>query len=105
MKRFLSPNRQKKLLETLIGLGVHVKIANEFVSVPDDMHEVDLVMKAHVLSVALCRKLNKMDEACKGLACLATIMAEGIDRGLGEDDFPMSLKAIKDDLRGRGMVQ
>jgi hypothetical protein len=111
MTPFLSQDKQKDLIEKLTGLGMKLDDAKKFAEIEDDMVEVDLAMSAHVLCVAHFRKLlnekpskEATIEATKGLVCLTTLMKEAIDRGLGENDFPLALAVIKNDLGDRGIT-
>ncbi len=104
MKYFLKEPKRTELVEALTKAGVDQEGAEGMVNVKDDLRMVDLVMTSHVLAISHCRNIGKEEEALKGLACISAFMAEAITRGLGEDDFPMSLAAIKDDLMERGVT-
>lgn len=98
MTSFLSPERQAKLVAKLQSINVPQNIIDKFTNIPDDLDRVDEIMTLHVLAVAKCRNDGQDKTARVGLLFLANIMAEAIERGLTENDFPASLMAIKADL-------
>lgn len=104
MKYFLNDKNRTALIEALTKAGVTKEGAEGMVNVKDDLRAVDLVMTAHVLAIAHCRANGKEAETLKGLVCIGFLMAEAINRGLGENDFPESLAAIKEDLISRGIT-
>jgi hypothetical protein len=107
MTPFLSPDKQKDLIEKLVDLGMDLGNAKKFAEIEDDMAEVDLAMTAHVMCVVHFRETASPEaaiEGSKGIICLAALMHEAMDRGLGEDDFPTALEAIKNDLNSRGIT-
>ncbi len=98
MKYFLNQERRSALYNVLVECGVSVEAAKVFTEVEDNLAEVDTHMYAHVKSIVVFRNKGDMEEAAKGIACLASLMAEAKERGLMENDFPESLAAIRDDL-------
>lgn len=107
MKTFLSAERMEALKNKLNGMcidGKPVGISDKVLNVPDDLAEVDLNMTAHVLAIKMFLEKGEDAQASIGLVFLMAFMEEAQSRGLGENDFPISLEAIKDDLTDRGIV-
>lgn len=107
MKYFLNEHRRQEL-DRLMGLTQNPdekkSIKQLTIDVPDDMDAVDQAMLMHVKTIAILKKHGKHMSALVGMACLKFMMEEGQDRGLGENDFPRALAAIKDELAGRGVI-
>lgn len=108
MKKFLSEQRLAKLKSDIRGMNNDNKIPehafDRMLSTPDDLQEVDLTLTAHVMAVGMFRRNGKMDVSLLGMTIIKAFMEEAMERGLGENDFPISLQAIKDDLSGRGVI-
>ena len=105
MKCFLSPERQRKLTETLTSLGQEpLKIQQYLKNLPDDLEQVDDEMVVHVQCVVYCRTIDEPHQALVGLAVLAMIMMEARSRGLCETDFPNSHDVIRGDLIIHGII-
>ena len=98
MISFLSEQRRAELVQKFRQLKSSQEDIDQFTSIPDDLDEVDIVMTNHVLAVALCRRDGEPKAAAIGLVCLLAIMEEARSRGLGENDFPMSLSVIQHEL-------
>lgn len=107
MKYFLSDKRRQEL-DKLMGLTQNPdekkSIKQLTLDVPDDIAEVDRAMLIHVKTISLLRDKGLHMSALVGMACLKFLMEEGQDRGLREDDFPLSLAEIKDQLSDRGII-
>lgn len=107
MTYFLNKQRRAEAIKLLNLGGVnedHSTIRQFTSDVEDDLDKVDEAMLFHVLAVAKLRAKGSMQSALVGIVCLKLIMDEGMERGLGENDFPRSLQAIKDDLASRGIM-
>lgn len=104
MKYFLNDERRAELVKKLTEMGMPRHAAQKFADLEDDTYKVDEALYTHVLTVSHFRDQRNLAEAAKGLVCTSHIMAEAIERGLGENDFPRSLQAIKDDLGNRGIT-
>jgi hypothetical protein len=104
MTYFLSDDKRAELIQALTRAGMEQKHAERFANVEDDMAEVDLAMRTHVLAIVECHKEREDVETMKGLAILSAFVNEASDRGLKEADFPMSLAAIIEDLTDRDEV-
>lgn len=107
MTYFLNEKRRAEVIRIMNLDGTHEDCSaiRQFTSdVEDDLDKVDEAMLFHVLAVAKLRAKGSMQSALVGIVCLKLIMEEGMERGLGENDFPRSLQAIKDDLASRGIM-
>src|SRR5882672_6441171 len=97
MKTFLSDERRNALTSQLTDLGITSDDIAVFIGVEDDLFEVDTAMAAHVLVVVQTRENGQWEHARIGLLILQTLMAEALERGYPETDFPMMLHAVKED--------
>jgi hypothetical protein len=101
MTYFLRDPRRAHLIDLLDQFGSleECSLLRKYsTELEDDMAKVDEAMYFHVLAVCKMRDEGKSAECVIGLACLASLMQEANSRGLGENDFPHSLEAIKNDL-------
>ncbi len=98
MTSFLSEKRRAELVQKLQKLKCSPEEIDPFTNIPDDLDEVDIILTHHVLAMASCRRNGEHGAAMVGLICLSAIMAEALERGLGEKDFPMSLSVIQCEL-------
>ena len=98
MTSFLSEQRRAELVQKFQKLESSQEDIDRFTSIPDDLDEVDIIMANHVLAVAKCRKEGEPEAAAVGLMCLSAIMEEAMTRGLGENDFPMSLSVMQHEV-------
>lgn len=103
MKYFLSEERRKKLFDLLVEADIPETKALQFAGVKDDLKAVDEDMLIHVKCIQRFRAIKDDLNTAVGLAILVTYMDEAMSRGLNENDFPLSLVAIKDDLSDRGI--
>lgn len=101
MKTFLSDERRSDLAAQLAILGMCQEDIDHLTIVPDDLFEVDLAMLAHVLTVVQTRDEGRTKIAHMGLTILQTLMEEAYERGHTDDDFPMMLHAVEDDLKAK----
>lgn len=107
MSYFLNEQRRAEVIRLMKLDGIHEDCSaiRRFTSdVEDDLDKVDEAMLFHVLAVTKLRAKGSMQSALVGIVCLKLIMEEGMERGLGENDFPRSLEAIKNDLASRGIM-
>lgn len=99
MTSFLNDTRRSDLAAQLAMLGMSQDDIDHLILVEDDLFEVDTAMAAHVLVVAKTRDSGELEVAHMALTILQTLMEEALERGHAEEDFPMMLHAVKDDLQ------
>src|SRR6266404_3199353 len=98
MTSFLSEERRTELVQEIQKLGCSPEDIDQFTNISDDLDEVDIILTKHVMTIALCQRNGELRAANVGLICFEAIMEEVWARGLGENDFPMSLSAIQHEL-------
>ncbi len=103
MTYFLSEPARTELIEALVESGMPQKSAEKLANVPDDMKEVDIAMTAHVMLVGRFGASGDKLLEKQGLACLTSYMLEAMNRGYAETDFPISLAAVKEQLKIQGI--
>lgn len=99
MTSFLNESRRRDLAATLAAQGMCQADIDHLTSIEDDLFEVDLAMSAHVLVVCQTRDQGMVEHAHLALTILQSIMAEAMERGHDEHEFPMMLHAVQDDLK------
>lgn len=99
MKSFLNDERRRDLAATLAAQGMCQADIDHLTLVEDDLFEVDLAMSAHVLVVCQTRDQGMMEHSYMALIILQAMMAEAMERGHEEHEFPMMLHAVQDDLK------
>src|SRR5216684_2079326 len=102
MKYFLSPERRNDLVKSLVKLGMPEASAIRFSQLEDNMKEVDIALLSHAQCLVHFRERQDVKPDSRNLLAvaqggliMASLMEEAQSRGLGENDFPISLVYIK----------